>query len=193
MSLPTNHIIRMLIDSLFGSPHYWHPFSLNFFTDCQRTNIKGHLVDSNNKSFGTFPSFSPLHPELSLGFRIIDTFSDCFSFNLCNKDKNDKICLQQLDSMVIELFLSQSIAIIMTNASIKNDIAISISHTHILNHPLIKTCHHAAFITSLEAELFTIRCSINQALSKENISKIIVITNFIYVTKKIFNSSSHLL
>ena len=95
--------------------------------------------------------------------------------------------------MVIESFLSQSIAIVTTDASIKNDIAISISYMHISNHPLIKTCHHTAFITSLEVKLFTIRYSINQALSKENISKIIVITNSIHIAKKIFDLSSHLL
>jgi len=90
--------------------------------------------------------------------------------------------------VVIELSLLQSIAIVAMDASIKNDIATFISHTHILNHPLIKTLHHVAFVTSPEAELFAIRCGINQALSKENISKIIVFT---YVAKKIFDSLSH--
>ena len=81
----------MLMDSLFGSPHCQHPFSLDSFTNCQRVNIKGLFIDSNNKSYRAFPSFSPTHLELSLGLRIIDTFSDCFSFNLCNKEKNDKL------------------------------------------------------------------------------------------------------
>jgi len=121
------------MDSSFSSPHNRHPSSLNSFTDQQKANIKGHLVDSNNRFHGTFPSFSPTHSELSLGFRVIDTFSDRFSFNLCNKEKNDKFRLQQLDSVVIELSSSQSIAIVATDASIKNNIATSISHTHILN------------------------------------------------------------
>jgi len=56
---------------------------------------------------------------------------------------------------------------------------------------LIKIVHHAAFVTSTEAELFAIRCSINQACSKEIISKIIVITDFIHAAKKIFNNKSH--
>jgi len=93
--------------------------------------------------------------------------------------------------VVIELSLLQSIAIVAMDASIKNDIATFISHTHILNHPLIKTLHHVAFVTSPEAELFAIRCGINQALSKENISKIIVFTDSIYVAKKIFDPLSH--
>ena len=77
------------------------------------------------------------------------------------------------------------------DASIKNDVATSISHTHISNHSLIKTLHHVAFVTSAEAEFFVIRCGINQASSKENISKIIVFTDSIHVAKKIFDPSSH--
>jgi len=138
-----------------------------------------------------FPSFSPTHPELSLGLRIIDTFSDHFSFNSCNEEKKDKLHLQQLDSVVIESSLSQSIAIVTMDASIKNNVATSILHMHISNHPFIKTLHHAAFVTSAEAELFAIRCGINQALSKENISKIIVFIDSIHVAKKIFDLSSH--
>jgi len=95
--------------------------------------------------------------------------------------------------VVVELSLSQSIAIVAMDTSIKNNIATSILHTHISNQLLIKTLHHAAFVTSLEAELFTIRCGISQASSKENVSKIIIITDSIHVAKKIFDPSSHLL
>ena len=82
-------------------------------------------------------------------------------------------------------------AIIVIDASIKNDIAISISHIHLASHPMIKTVHYMAFVTSTEAELFAIKCSINQAYNKENMSKIIVTTNSIYAAKKIFNTTSH--
>jgi len=94
--------------------------------------------------------------------------------------------------VVIESSSLQSIAIIAMDASIKNNIATSISHMHISNQSLIKTLHHAVFVTSSEAELFTIRCSISQASSKENVSKIIIITNSIHIAKKIFDPSSHL-
>jgi len=77
------------------------------------------------------------------------------------------------------------------DASIKNDIATSISHTHIANSLLIKTLYHAAFITSTEAELFAIRCNINQASNKKDIFKIIVITDSIHAAKKIFDPLAH--
>jgi len=93
--------------------------------------------------------------------------------------------------MVLRISSSPSTALVITDASIKNDIATSISHIHLANHPLIKTVHHAAFITSMEAELFAIRCGINQACIKEEVSKIIVVTDSIHAAKKIFDSKSH--
>jgi len=89
--------------------------------------------------------------------------------------------------MTLHSFSSPHTAIIITDTSIKNNIATSVSHVHICDHPLIKTVHHAAFITSTEAELFAIRCGINQAYSKENVSKIIVVTDSIHAAKKIFD------
>ena len=85
LSLPSNHIIRTFIDFPFCSPWYCHSSSLTSFTDRQKTKIKSHLIDSNNRAYGTFPLFSPLHPKLSLGVRIIDIFSVCFSFNYSKK------------------------------------------------------------------------------------------------------------
>ena len=93
--------------------------------------------------------------------------------------------------MVLESSSSLSTAIVVIDASIKNDIATSISHMHLANHPLTKTVHYAAFVTSTEAELFIIRCDINQVCIKENVSKIIVVTNSIHVVKKIFNTASY--
>ena len=93
--------------------------------------------------------------------------------------------------MVLCISSSPHTALVVTDASIKNDIATSILHIHIADHPLTKTLHYAVFITSTEAELFAIRCSINQACNKENVSKVIVITDSIHATKKIFDSKSH--
>ena len=93
LSLSVNHIICTLMDSPFGSPYNCHPSSLSNFTDHQRKNIKGHLVDTNNRSHRLFPAFSPTHPELSPGSWIMDIFSDRFSFNLCMKGKSDKLCI----------------------------------------------------------------------------------------------------
>jgi len=93
--------------------------------------------------------------------------------------------------MVIQSSDSPSTAIIVMDASIKNDITISILHMHIFNSSLIKTLHHSVFVTSSEVELFAIRCSINQASNQEDISKIIIVTDSIHVAKKFFDLSLH--
>ena len=144
------------MDSSFSSFICQHPVLLKSLTNCQKASIKGHLVDSNNKSYGIFPSFSPLYPELFPGFRIIDNFSDRFSFNLNNKEKNNKIWLLQLDNMVIESSLSLSTAIVVMDASIKNNIATSISYVHLTNYSVTKTLHHVAFVTSTTLYLYTL-------------------------------------
>ena len=93
--------------------------------------------------------------------------------------------------MVLHYSSDPHAAIVIMDASIKNDIATSISHIHLANRPLTKTVHHASFVTSTEAELFAIRCSINQACLISNVSKIVVVTDFIHAAKKIFDYGSH--
>jgi len=78
------------------------------------------------------------------------------------------------------------------HCSIKNNIATSIVHIHMVDKPLTTTVHHAVNVTITEAELFAIRCGINQTLHFNNISKIIIITDSIYTAHKIFDSSAHL-
>jgi len=123
---------------------------------------------------------------------MIDIFLDQISFNLANKAKNESSCSRQLDDMTIQSSMSPHIAIVVSDASIKNDITTSVLHIYIHDQPLVKMVHHVAFVTSTEAELFAIRCSINQACNKANISKVIIITDSIYMAKKIFNTKSHL-
>ena len=75
---------------------------------------------------------------------------------------------------------------------IKNNITTSIVYIHVHNRPVIKTIHHATNVTSTEAELFAIRCGINQTINLPGISKIVVVTDFIYAAKKIFDLATHL-
>ena len=165
---------------------------LNSLTNRQQSLIKGHLVNIANRFNKSFPSFFPLHSEFSPRCRIIDNFSDCFSFNVCNKEKkDDKYHAHQLDKMVLESSLFPSSAIIASDASIKNNVATLISYTYVYNRPITKMIYHAVHVTSTEAELFAIRCSINQASNFNNVSKIIVVTNSIHAARKIFEPSVH--
>jgi len=140
-----------------------------------------------------FPSFDSLNPEFKPGNRIIDCFSNHFFFYLFRKnlDYLFKSYIQQLNNLAIESSNTPSNALLVTDASVKNNMASSIAHVHVHNKLIIKTLHHAVNITSTEAELFAIRCGINQAMHLQYISKIIVVTDSIYVERKIFDLSSH--
>jgi len=188
--LPENHIIHQLMDNSSPQPNPSNPHAIGSLTNCQRNIAKGHIIDSKTKSYGIFPSFEPLHQEFTPGQQISDIFSNRFSFNLVNKKEKNINCAQELNNLVL-LNSSPSSAIIVFDTSIKDNIATSIAHVHQAGSPLIKTIHHASFITSSEAELFTMRYSIDQVCHKDNISKIIVITDSMHSAKCIFDSSAY--
>ena len=178
------------MDNSSPYPNPSNPHVIRSLTNCQRNITKGHIIDSKTKSYGVFPLFEPLHQEFTPGQCISDIFPNYFSFNLVDKKEKNITCAQELDNLVFSNS-SPSSTIIVTNASIKDNIATSIAHIHQANFPLTKTIHHAAFVTGSKTKLFTMRCGINQACSKDNISKIIVITDSIHSVKHIFDSSTH--
>ena len=79
----------------------------------------------------------------------------------------------------------------ISNTSIKNNIATSISYIYVHDKPVIKMIYHAVNITTTKAELFTIRCGINQVTTLFSISNIIVLMDSIHVARRIFDSLSH--
>ena len=102
-----------------------------------------------------------------------------------------KTHLHNLNNITLQASANPQSAIVVSDASIKNQVATLIAHIHIHDNPVIKMIHHAINITTTEAELFTIRCGINQATCLPNISQIIVISDSIYTAKRIFDSLSH--
>jgi len=117
---------------------------LGFLSKHQYQLIKGPVVNMDNHFNEVFSLFNPLNSEFSLEYRIIDTFPSCISFHSfskCNKD-NFKSCVHKLDKLAIESLNNPSHTLIIMNASIKNNIAMSISHIHIHNKPITKMLYH---------------------------------------------------
>ena len=170
-----------------------HLLFLGFLSKHQCQLIKGPIVNMDIHFNENFPSFDSFNSEISLGYKIIDTFSSRFSshsFSKCNKDSL-KFCVHRLDKLAIESSNNPSHTLVIMDASIKNNITTSILHIHIHNKPITKTLHHAVNVLSTEAELFAIRCGINQTTNSSGISKIIVITDSIHAVKIFFDLSSH--
>ena len=120
----------------------------------------------------------------------MDFFSNHISFHKINyKNKESKNAhLQKLNKITLETLSNANAVIIISDASIKDNVATLIS----CSNPIKKTLHHAINVTTTEAELFAIRYGINQAIQVPNISYIIVIMDSIYVAEKIFDSLTHL-
>jgi len=120
-------------------------------------------------------------------------FHNCFSFHCSNKQSNQgiksHICL--LNNIAIKSLSDPSYALVVSNTSIKNNIAMSISHVHVHDKPVIKMIYYAVNVTTTEAKLFTIRCGINQATTLPGITNIIILMDSIHAAREIFDSSLH--
>ena len=90
-SLPSNYILHSLMSLCNEFSLCQHPLSLNFLIKRQRSLIKDHLVDMDNHFNGIFPSFDPINPELFPSYRIIDTYTNYFSFHSFSKQTNHSI------------------------------------------------------------------------------------------------------
>ena len=141
-----------------------------------------------------FCLFFPFNYEFSLRNRLINVFPNQFSFYPVNKKSNNfvKSHLTKLNNLILQASSNPQLAIIVTDASIKNQVTTSISYAYCHNILVIKILHHAVNVTTIKAKLFTIRCGINQAIYLFNIKKIFVVTDSIHTARRIFNSSSHL-
>ena len=113
-----------------------------------------------------------------------------FSFHPCSS--NAKKHIEKLDNIALRALSNPSSTIVVSDASIKNHIAILISHIHSFNKPVIKTIHRAINVTMTEAELSTIWCGINQVIDNANVNHIVIITDSLHATRRIFNFSLHL-
>ena len=137
--------------------YFWNNFSSLFI------NIEGSIVNASNRLNGIFNSFIPFSSEFSPGNRLIDIFSSHFSFHLSNRKyaKAKKTYLCKLDELIFYVSVDLKTAVIVSDASIKNQVTMFIAHIHVYKTPVVKIIHHTINVTSTKAELFAIRCGLN--------------------------------
>ena len=192
-SLPPNYILNSLLKSRNLNTQESHWLLLNNITPIQQSSIKEILVDIDNKFNKVFLSFSLFNHKFLPGNRLTDIFPNYFSFYSSNRSNNQDIKrhLRHLNKITIQVLLDLHSVVIISNVSIKNQVAISIYHIYSHNKPIIKTLYYAVRIMSTKAELLTIRYGIIQATYLSNINQIILIMDSIHAVKKIFDSSTH--
>jgi len=142
------------------------------------------VYNSHNK---LFPFFSVFNEEFSPENCLIDSFSDRFSFYL--HSSNIKKHIKNLDDIVFRVLSNPSSSIVVSDTSIKNQVTTSILHIYLYDRPVIKTIHKAVNVTTTEAELFAIQCSITKVVGITNINHIVIIMDSLHAAKRIFDFS----
>jgi len=186
--LPSNYAINTILKRRYSKNTSLHYLSLKNITSKQRLKIKSSIIDTNNHFNEIFPSFDSLNSKFSSGFRLIDNFSTHFLFHWANcKNKESKAShLCNLDNIFSNASLDLKTIVVVSEASIRKNIAISISHVHSFPNDIRKTIYYAINITLTKAKLSTIRCGVNQAIQIPD-TTCIVIMDFIYIAKYIFD------
>ena len=81
LSLLSNHIVSNILSSNKIQERSCHISSIDYLTAKQRIQLKSPLINMDNKHNEFFPSFSFFNKEFEPGNKLIDLFSDCFSFH----------------------------------------------------------------------------------------------------------------
>jgi len=165
----------------------------SFLTPKQQAKIKSPIIDINNCLNEVLSSFDFLNIKLSSGFRLVDIFSDFFSFTSVNCNNIDVLKTHhfRLDRIYKDFLNNQDTILIIADTSIKNNITTLVFHIQKSHNIINKFVHHAMNINSTEAKLFVIRCRIDQATKIYDASKIIIIIDAISAMKQIFDTLVH--
>ena len=192
--LPYNHILKELLEKRFSPLLSYHCFSLEYITSKQQATIKSSIVNANSCLNRIFPSFDFFNKEFYLGNRLVDSFSNHFSFHKTDYSLEESKFHHYscLNNIVLNVLSNLSTVIVVFDISIKNSITISIAHVHSSNNPLKKILYYAINIISTEVELFAIRYRISQAIQIPGTSCIIIITDILHVAQRIFDSTIYL-
>ena len=119
--------------------------------------IKSIIIDMDNRFNKILPVFDMLNKENFPELRTIDIFSNQFSFYSLIKSSKDtfKSHLLLLSNLTISSSSDSSYALVVTNASVKNNVTMSITYIHICNKDVIKIIHHTVtnFIQLISLQL----------------------------------------
>ena len=105
--LPSNHIIKLILETRDSSNSELYQLSLKRLTFRQWSIIKGSLVNMDNRCNKIFPFFSPFNSKFLLENRFIDVFSNHFSFYSLNRKNNHNVKshLCHLDNITLQALL----------------------------------------------------------------------------------------
>ena len=163
VSLPSNHKIKSLLEHYYSNALNPHCFSLEKLTFKQRLKVKDSIINTNSCLNEILSSFNSLYEKLIPSFWLVDIFYNYFLFNIAESKINDykTVYLQKLNNISKDSLYDIKTVIFISNASIKNNIAMFIAYVYSDQNIVAKTIHHTVNIKSTKTKLFVIRYRIN--------------------------------
>jgi len=188
-----NHAVKSLLEKRHASKSQLHCHSLENMTSKQQLKIKSFIANANNHLNGIFLFFNSLNSKLFPGSRLINFFSSHFSSHkaYCKIKESKAAHHCKIDEIILNTLSNSNIIVIVTDASIRNNVAISITYVHFFSNSIKKMFNYAINIIITKAKLFTIRYRISQAIQVYKTSYIIVISDAIHAAQRIFDLSVH--
>ena len=151
-SFSKQHTIISLLDDQHSKKTTLYCMVTSLLILKQQAKIKSLIIDINNCLNEVLSSFDSLNIKLSSGFRLVDTFSDCFSFTSVNC--NDINALKnhhfRLDRIYKDFLNNQDTIFIIVDTSIKNNIATLVFHIQKSHNIINKSVHHTINVNSTE-------------------------------------------
>ena len=117
-----DYILRSLLETNLSSNTTSHQLSLNNLTPKQWFKIKGPVINIDNRFNEVFSSFDLFNKKFPPGYCLINVFSNHFFFHTLSKQSNKSLNahIQALDNIALTSSSDPSIALVVSNASIKN-------------------------------------------------------------------------
>ena len=194
VSFPKQHALNSLLDAHHSKQTSSYCIAMSYLTLKQYLKVKNSIVNTNNCLNQVFSVFNNLNREISLGFHLIDTFSDHFFFHTVN---HQDIAVRTAHQNKLKNIYKNSTnchdtMLIISDMSVKNNIITSVSHIQRKHEIIMETVYHVMNVIFIVVKIFAIRYSISQASQIQGIIYIVIVTSVISAAKRIFDMSFYL-
>jgi hypothetical protein len=163
-------------------------------TAVMQTKVKSSLMEVNSKMLDVGEVFKPLCPELALGKRFMDRFSERVTFYEKPRGMKPEDWTDTLDDAVDRACqLTDHVSVFSDASSTKKDHlqAASAAFIECRGSDLVRIKRPASRATAPDAELFAIRLGLLRCLWLEDVETILVFTDSVASAHAVVDPSTH--
>ena len=195
VTLPSQHTLMSLLSAHNSKSTCPYSQFLALLTDAQSAWLRSPLLDTEASLLNLTEHFSPLHPKMCPGHRLLDNFPDRISFHPCDHSKESfcRLHLEALDHLCQWTSTDPSTLVVITDASVippRNMQAVSAVYFLRLGEQVSSSKAPTGRTTTLDAKLFVIRLGVTKATSFD-IKYIILITDSLSAAGRAVNPRVH--